>query len=55
MSSISGHRLEKHGLFICDLVLNILNMYKDAKSVLLIAHSMGGVAARIAVLSKYCV
>lgn len=55
MNAFSGYRLEKHGLFICDLVLNILNMYKDAKSVLLIAHSMGGVAARVAVLSKYCV
>lgn len=40
---------------MCDLVINLLEIHREAKSVLILAHSMGGVVARVAAIQKYCV
>lgn len=54
-SGTSGYRLQSHGKFICDTVLNLLDSYKNTDSVLLIGHSMGGIASKLATIEKYCV
>lgn len=55
LTAFSGLRLEKQGKYVCDLVINLLEIHREAKSVLILAHSMGGVVARVAAIQKYCV